>query len=114
VSLAVRGRFDEAQRQFERAVAVAPAMVEAQASLGDLKARRRDFRGAIAHYQSALRTRPDFGPALLGMGTALGASGDFLGARSYLSRAAANSFPGVREEAADLLRSLDQQVPARR
>jgi predicted CXXCH cytochrome family protein len=114
VSLAVRGRFDEAQRQFARAVALAPAMAEAHVSLGDLRGRAGDWRGAIRHYENALQARADFGPALLGMGMARGAMGDFAGARSFLSRAAASPVPGVREEAADLLRSLDQQPPARR
>jgi predicted CXXCH cytochrome family protein len=109
VSLAVQGRFDDAQRQFEQAVIAAPRMAEAHESLGNLKARRGDWRAAIRHYREALGVRPDFGPALLGMGTAMAATGDFLGARSYLTKATASPIPGVREEAADLLRSLDQQ-----
>jgi len=114
VALAVQGRFDEAQRQFEQAAALSPGMAEAHESLGNLKARKRDWQGAIRHYRDSLAAKPDFGPALLGMGTALGASGDFQGARSFLTRATASPIPGVKEEAADLLRSLDQQPPSRR
>ncbi len=114
VSLAVQGRFDDAQRQFEQAAAFSPGMAEAHESLGNLKARKRDWQGAIRHYRDSLAAKPDFGPALLGMGTALGATGDFLGARSFLARAAASPVPGVKDEAAELLRSLDQQPPPRR
>jgi predicted CXXCH cytochrome family protein len=110
VSLGARGQFDEARQQFERAVALAPAMAEAHVSLGDLRGRRGDWQAAVRHYQSALQARADFGPALLGMGMAKGAMGDFEGARGFLSRAAASNFPGVREEATDLLGSLDQQL----
>ncbi len=114
VALAVQGRFDDAQRQFERAAALAPGMAEAHESLGNLKARKRDWLGAIRHYRDSLAVKPDFGPALLGMGTALGATGDFQGARSFLTQATASPIPGVKEEAVDLLRSLDQQPPPRR
>ncbi|MEP6536685.1 MAG: tetratricopeptide repeat protein [Bryobacteraceae bacterium] len=114
VALAVQGRFDDAQRQFEQAAILAPGMAEAHESLGNLKARKRDWQGAIRNYRASLAAKPDFGPALLGMGTALGASGDFQGARSFLTRATASPIPGVKEEAADLLRSLDQQPLPRR
>jgi predicted CXXCH cytochrome family protein len=114
VSLAIRGRFTEAQQQFERAVAFSPGMAEAHVSLGDIRGQSGDWRGASSHYENALRARSEFGPALLGLGMARGAIGDFQSARTFLSRAAASSFPGVREEAAELLRSLDQQPPGRR
>ncbi len=113
VALAVQGRFDDAQHQFEQVAALSPGMAEAHESLGNLKARKRDWQGAIRHYRDSLGAKPDFGPALLGMGIALGATGDFAGARSFLTRAAASPASDVKQEAADLLRSLDQQPPRR-
>lgn len=114
VLLALESRFEEAQVQFEKAIAFSPAMVEAHASLGDLAARRRDWRRSARHFQNALLKRPDYGPALIGLGIAHGAMGDFPGARSYLHRAAGNPIQAVREEAAELLRSLDRLPPPSR
>jgi predicted CXXCH cytochrome family protein len=106
LSLAIRGQFDQAQRQFEMAALYEPKMAEAHDSLGTLASRRRDWRTAIKHYRDALAARPGYDRALLGLGTALAASGDPLSARGYLQQAAASPNPEVRNEAMEILEAV--------
>ena len=106
-ALAGSGRFAEAEAQLAAAVKAAPAFAEGHAMLGDLYARRREWRLAIEQYQAALGSQPQLGRARLGLGIALGASGDFMGARSHLQQAVNDANPSVRQEAAEILRSLE-------
>ena len=72
---------EEAQRQLEQAVKLSPDFADARTILGDLFARRGAWPAAMACYREALRIKPDSGRAHLGLGTALGATGDPAGAR---------------------------------
>ena len=105
-ALASRGRFDEAQRQIEEAVRLAPDFADAQTILGDLWSRRGNWRAAVTHYRHALQVDPNLGRAHLGLGTALGATHDLAGAREHLTQAARDPNPGIRQDAAELLRQL--------
>ncbi|MFN0169521.1 MAG: tetratricopeptide repeat protein [Bryobacteraceae bacterium] len=102
-ALASRGRFDEAETQMEETVRLKPGFAEALEILGNLYARRGAWQPAIRRYQEALRARPGFGRAHLGLGTALAATRDVLGARSHLTQAASDPDPAVRQEAQELL-----------
>lgn len=106
-ALAGAGRFPEAEAQLAAAVKAAPGFAEANAMLGDLYSRRREWRLAVEQYQAALGSQPQLGRAQLGMGIALAASGDVLGARSHLQQAASDANPSVCQEAAQVLRSLE-------
>jgi tetratricopeptide (TPR) repeat protein len=105
-ALASRGRFDVAQKNIEEAVRLSPDFAEAQAILGDLYARRGAWQKAIPHYREALRVQPNSGRANLGLGTALAATRDAAGARPYLTRAAQDPSPEVKQEAQELLKQL--------
>jgi Tfp pilus assembly protein PilF len=101
-ALAGAGRFPEAEAQLK----AAPNLPEANAVLGDIYARRREWRLAIASYQTALSKQPQLGPARLGLGIALAASGDVPGARPHLQQAAADPNPQVRQTAGEALATL--------
>ena len=62
------GRYDEARAEFERAVRAnhAPALI----NLGNIAYLRKDFEGALRHYQQALSRTPDNKTALLGLARA--------------------------------------------
>lgn len=106
VALAQAGRFPEAETQVTAALAADPAKAEAHEIMGSLLARRGDWTRAANSYRTALRAQPQFGRAHLGLGTALAAMRDVAGARAELQLAANDSDASVREEAADLLRTL--------
>jgi tetratricopeptide (TPR) repeat protein len=101
-ALAGAGRFPEAEAQLKAAA----NLPEANGMLGDIYARRREWRQAIASYQAALSKQPQLGQARLGLGIALAASGDVLGARPHLQQAAGDPNPQVRQAAAEVLGSL--------
>jgi FimV-like protein len=61
---------------------------------------------AVLHYREALRVNPQLGRARLGLASALISVGDVSGAVSELQKAAADSNPRVREEAAQILRKI--------
>jgi len=97
-------RFDEAQRQLEESLRANPEFADAHQLLGDLLMAKDQTRLAIPHYREAVRIQPDSGRAQLGLASALLAVGDRAAALPYLQKAAANSDPAVRDEAAQLLR----------
>ncbi|MDX1981538.1 MAG: tetratricopeptide repeat protein [Bryobacteraceae bacterium] len=104
--LASRKQYAEAQVHVEHAIRVNPGFAQAREMLGNLYAIRGAWGEAAAQYREALKTAPGFGRAKLGLGTALVASGDAAGARRYLSEAAQDADPAVRQEAVDLLTRL--------
>ncbi len=83
------GDLDAAQRQYERAAALAPDQPEALINVGGMLAKRGRYEGAIAEYDRALAVRPDYPPALFGIGSALLFKGDPAAARPWLERAIA-------------------------
>lgn len=106
-ALAGAGRFAEAEAQLKAAVSATPGFAEAGAMLGDLYTRRRAWREAIERYRAALAADARLGRARLGLAIALAASGDFAAARPHLEQTAANDAdPRIRQEAAEVLRSL--------
>jgi predicted CXXCH cytochrome family protein len=105
-ALASRGHFDEAQKQIQEALKLSPDFADAHGILGDLYARRGEWRLATTQYREALRVKPDSGSAHLGLGTALAATHDLIGAREHLMQAAKDTSPQVRQEAQELLRRL--------
>jgi hypothetical protein len=60
----------------------------------------------MTRYQEALRSKPQFGRAHLGLGATLAATHDVSGAREHLTVAAQDPNPDVRQEAQELLRQL--------
>ena len=74
--------------------------------MGNLYARRREWRKAIDSYLGALRAKPQFGRARLGLGIVMSASGDVAGALPHLRQAASDPDAAVRQEARELLQSL--------
>ena len=101
--------FDEAQRQLEASLRADPALVDAHLLLGDLLMAKGQAQAALPHYREAVRIQPGFGRALLGLGSALAAVGDVTGAIPHLQKAAADSDPAVREDAAQMLRQLGRE-----
>ncbi len=106
VFLAGQKRFGEAVPHALEVVKMAPKDLEALDLLGNLYMAGRDFQAAAGQYRAALAVNPAYGRAQLGLGTALGAMNDFVGARKYLSLAANGVDAGVKAEAAELLGSL--------
>jgi Flp pilus assembly protein TadD len=103
-------RLAEAERQLIRVATEgqrSPVAAEANEALGSLAAQRRDWVAAKRRYQAALQSRPDFGRALVGLGTVEALSGDVSAARRTLAKAAASTDATIRGEAADLLRTLE-------
>jgi predicted CXXCH cytochrome family protein len=96
--------FDEAQRQLEASLRADPTLTDAHVLLGDLLMAKGQAQAAVAHYREAVRIQPEFGRARLGLGSALVTVGDLTGAIPHLQKAAADSDPAVREDAAQILR----------
>ena len=101
VFLAEQKRFSEALPQAMEVVKLSPKDLEGLDLVGNLQMAGRDFRAAAATYRTALAVNPSYGRAQLGLGTALGAMNDFVGARKYLLEAAngvdaAVKAPGTR------------------
>jgi predicted CXXCH cytochrome family protein len=101
-------RYDEAQRELQACLQSDPGLADAHELLADLLMAKGQMRAALPHYREAVRIRPEFGQAELGLGTALAAVGDRAGARLHLQKAAADSDPSVRDQAAQALRTLGQ------
>ena len=99
-------KYDEAKRELEQSLEADPEFTDARETLADLLLGMRQERAAIAQYREALRTKPESGRALTGLGTALAAVGEREEAAVYLRRAAAN--PAWRERATQILRSLEK------
>ena len=102
-------RFDDAQQQVEIVLRDDPRHAEAHQVLGALLAGKGERPAAITEYRAALRLRPDFGRALVGLAQVLVAAGDRGEAAELLERATSGQDPAVREQA----RSLLQQIRGR-
>ncbi len=98
--------FDEAQGQLEASLRADPELADAHELLGDLLMARGQAQVALSHYREAVRIQPEFGRAQLGLASAMVAVGDVTGAIPHFQKAAADSDPAVREEAARALRGL--------
>jgi predicted CXXCH cytochrome family protein len=101
--LAALGRFGPAEEQMREAVRLSPGNAVSRELLGNLLARRGDWRGAANEYRESLRIQPRYGRALLGLGTAMLATGQFAEARQRLTEAAAYGDASVQREARELL-----------
>jgi predicted CXXCH cytochrome family protein len=99
-------QFDEAQRELEASLRADPGLADAHELLGDLLMAKGQVQAALPHYRETLRIQPESGRAHLGLGTALVAAGDLTGAIPHLQKAAVDSDPAVRAEAAQTLRQL--------
>ena len=75
-----RGRPDAALPVLRRAVALQPAMIEAQYNLGQVLMTLRQFDEAAAVYRAVLARQPDYMPARHALGNALRGLGDRPGA----------------------------------
>lgn len=100
------GQFDEAQRELEASLRADPGLADAHQLLGDLLMAKGQAQAALAHYRAAVKIQPESGRAHLGLGSALVAVGDPAAAIPHLQKAAADSDPGVHDEAAQTLRRL--------
>jgi predicted CXXCH cytochrome family protein len=102
-------RFDEAQRELEASLRADPELADAHQLLGDLLMAKEQAQLALPHYREALRIHPESARAHLGLASALVAVGDVTGALPHLQKAAADSDPAVREDAAQMLRQLGKE-----
>ncbi|MEX2643855.1 MAG: tetratricopeptide repeat protein [Acetobacterales bacterium] len=82
---------DEAHAVLERVLTRMPSLAAAHANLGRIAERRRDRRGAIAHYRRAIEVSPGYLVGRQLLGAALLADGDTDGARAALEPAVAAS-----------------------
>jgi len=101
--------FEEAESQLEASLRADPGLADAHELLGDLLMAKGQAKTALPHYREALRIHPESGRAHLGLGSALVAVGDLTGGVPHLQKAAADSDPAVREDAAQMLRQLGKE-----
>jgi predicted CXXCH cytochrome family protein len=101
--------FDDAQRELEASLRSDHDLADAHNLLADLLMAKGEPQAALPHYRDALRIRPTFGQARLGLGSALAATGDVDGAVVQFREAAGDTDPAVRHEAARALRLLRRE-----
>ncbi len=65
------GRFEDANNYYREAVAIAPNDAVINTAWGDLFLEKHNRQDAARSYQAALKTEPDYAPALLGMARAV-------------------------------------------
>ena len=99
-------KYEQARLELERSLEADPEFSDARETLADLLLGTRQERAAIAQYREALRTKPESGRALTGLGAALAAVGEREEAAVYLRRAVAD--PAWRERATRILRGLEK------
>ena len=92
VALQRLGRFDDAEKAFQAALAINPLFVETWQSLGIVRLRRGDLNGAVEAFEKALALRPEHPDYLV-----------------WLARAEAEN--GRPERALDLLRRAEERAP---
>lgn len=71
VLLMAKGRFQEAELAFRRALKIDPSYAEAHNNLGYLLERQSKWPEAVAEYRQALKSKPDFRQAHFNLGRAL-------------------------------------------
>ena len=102
-------RFDEAQKSVEAALSADANLAEAHELRGGLLVRKQQLPEAAREYQQALKLRPDFSRAHLGLATVLAAQGDKPGAVQHLREAAKGSDVAAAQAATRALQQLGQQ-----
>jgi tetratricopeptide (TPR) repeat protein len=80
------GRYEDARRHYEVALAADPACAEAAYNLGSLHDDLADLAQAIVWYRRALEVRPDYGDAHFNLASALERRGDLVAARHHWRR----------------------------
>jgi tetratricopeptide (TPR) repeat protein len=102
------GQYDEAQHELESTLSADPQFTDAHVLLADLLMARGQPRAAAPHYEQALRSTPDSGRAHLGLAAALLSLGDRAAAVQHLRVASTGADPAIRDQAAEILRQLNQ------
>jgi tetratricopeptide (TPR) repeat protein len=69
--LMAKGRYQEAEEAFRRAIKIDPSYAEAHNNLGYLLERQRKLPEAVAEYRQALKSKPDFRQAHFNLGRVL-------------------------------------------
>ncbi len=85
--LHARGRFDEAERHLETALARDPQDALMHAYRGAILRARGDSAAAVPHYRTAIRLAPDVGELHNELGMALAEVGEYVAAEAALRRA---------------------------
>ncbi len=80
------GRYDDARRHYEVALAADPTCAEAAYNLGSLHDDRAELAPAIVWYRRALEVRPDYADAHFNLASALERRGDAAVARQHWAR----------------------------
>ena len=104
--LATSGNYPEAEEHLRAALTGNRELPAAWRALGDVQSVRGAWVDAKQSYREALRLAATDDGAILGLGTAMAATGDAAGARTHLAKAAASRNPAIREEARRLLAEL--------
>ena len=103
-------KFEEARDIFRGMRALAPKSEVPEVALGTVSFQARDFEGAIAHYQEALKLNPLSAYAYAHLGEAELFRKDKKAARSYLKKALELDPKGEFGKMARSLTSLADQV----
>ncbi len=80
------GRYEDARRHYEVALAADPTCAEAAYNLGSLQDDRADLSQAVVWYRRALEVRPDYADAHFNLASALERRGDVETARHHWLR----------------------------
>jgi protein O-mannosyl-transferase len=86
-ALSERGRFDQAEKAYRRAVVLRPGHPGARNNLGTLYRKQKRFEEAEAEFRQLLQTSPDVIPTRLNLASLLLQRGDWEGARGEYLRA---------------------------
>ena len=80
IALAIRGRFDAAIAQFQKALQIKPDCADAHNNLANALAGRGQLDAALVHYHKALELKPDYVDAHCNLGDVLAARGQLAAA----------------------------------
>lgn len=101
---------DARLEQFKQMAAEFPDAPMAHFSLGKLLLERRDYAGAVASLETAVRLDATYAAALVSLGDAHAGAGNASAAREVLSRARAlalaQGHPGLAEEIDERLQDI--------
>ena len=67
----VEQNFEAASQAYQRALALKPTLMAANAALGEIQLAKEDYVGAIISYRRVIENNPDDASAHFGMGMAL-------------------------------------------
>lgn len=84
----VRANRDEAEKEYQAALAMNPFDPKSECGLGELAVRRTDLKSAYAHYRRAVELQPDDAKANRGLASALILLNQPEKARPFLERVA--------------------------